>query len=373
MPYGSGSKLSRRLACVLVFCCAGCHGVSGKSTEHGLFSERHRGVSWVATPQRFEQDTFYTVLREHHVNWIVQTPFGWQQRHDTPKIGLATGDGVMWGEGDEGLVVTATWARKHDIKTLLKPHIWITRGGGKWRSDIEMSSEADWDAWFADYSKFILHYARLAEENDFPALCIGTELRKTLAQERRWHQLIRQIREVYRGQLTYAANWWKEFEEVPFWDELDFIGIQAYFPIADRSRPTVEAMKRNWEPHLKRIRSVQSRHGKPVVFTEIGYRNTPDNAVEPWVWPKRPEFEKISEDNYRPIPDPDVDIDLEAQAASFQAMFEVFWNQPWFQGAYVWKWHPARLNVPPDKVLFESFSPQGGPAMDVIRQWYAQP
>ncbi len=236
-----------------------------------------------------------------------------------------------------------------------------------------MTSEADWDAWFADYTKFILHYARLAEESDFPALCIGTELRKTLAQERRWHQLIRQIREVYRGQLTYAANWWKEFEEVPFWDELDFIGIQAYFPIADRSRPTVEVMKRNWEPHLKRIRSVQSRHGKPVVFTEIGYRNTPDNAVEPWVWPKRPKFEKVSEDNYRPIHDPDVDIDLEAQAASFQAMFEVFWNQPWFQGMYVWKWHPARRNVPLDKVLFESFSPQGGPAMDVIRQWYAKP
>ena len=58
MPYGSESKLSRHLACLLVFCCAGCGGVSGKSTEHGLFSERHRGVSWVATPQRFEQDTF---------------------------------------------------------------------------------------------------------------------------------------------------------------------------------------------------------------------------------------------------------------------------------------------------------------------------
>jgi len=358
MPYGSGSKLSRLFACLLVFCCTGCSGVSGRSAKHDLFSERHRGVSWVATPQRFEKDTFYTILREHHVNWIVQTPFGWQEGHNTPRIRLATGQGVMWGEQDEGLVVTAAWARKHEIKTLLKPHIWITHGGGKWRSDIEMTREADWDAWFADYARFILHYARLAEENDFPALCIGTELRKTLAQERRWHQLIRQIREVYRGQLTYAANWWKEFEEVPFWDELDFIGIQAYFPIADQSRPTVEAMKRNWEPHLKRIRSLQGRHDKPVVFTEIGYRNTPDNAVEPWVWPKR---------------HPDVRIDLKAQAASFQAMFEVFWNQPWFQGVYVWKWHPARLNVPRDKEPFESFSPQGGPAMDVIREWYAKP
>ena len=35
----------------------------------------------------------------------------------------------------------------------------------------------------------------------------------------------------------------------------------------------------------------------------------------------------------------------------------VFWNEPWFRGAYVWKWHPARLNAPVDKLLFESFSP----------------
>lgn len=358
---------------LVILFCASFAGACNTPADKALFSERHRGVSWVASPQRFEDDVFYTVLREQHVNWIVQTPFGWQKEHDSPAIKLASGKGVMWGESDEGLVVTARWARKHGIKTLLKPHIWVTRGNGKWRSDIEMASEGDWDAWFTDYSRFILHYARLAEEHDFPALCIGTELRKTLPREQRWRRLIQQIRSVYKGQLTYAANWWKEYEEVLFWDELDFIGIQGYFPIADQPHSTVAEMKRRWEPHVNRIRVVQERFDKPVVFTEIGYRNTPDNAVEPWIWPKRPQFEKISENDYRPIPDPDVQIDLEAQAASYQAMFEVFWNQPWFQGAYVWKWHPARRNVAAEQVLFERFSPQGGPAMDVISRWYAEP
>jgi hypothetical protein len=47
--------------------------------------------------------------------------------------------------------------------------------------------------------------------------------------------------------LTYAANWDK-YDQVSFWDELDFIGIQAYFPLTDQTNPSAEEIKKGWNP-----------------------------------------------------------------------------------------------------------------------------
>jgi hypothetical protein len=47
------------------------------------------------------------------------------------------------------------------------------------------------------------------------------------------------------GKLTYAANWDK-YDQVSFWDELDFIEIQAYFPLTAQTSPTAEEIKKGW-------------------------------------------------------------------------------------------------------------------------------
>ena len=96
----------------------------------------------------------------------------------------------MWGERDAGLEITTRLARQLGIKTLLKPHIWMRPSStGKWRSDIEMGSEEDWQSWFKDYRKFILHYAKFAQKNGIEALCIGTELHQTVVKrEKEWRE-----------------------------------------------------------------------------------------------------------------------------------------------------------------------------------------
>jgi len=334
--------------------------------------ERQRGVSWVAGPQEVSDDSYYLVLKQHHVNWIVQTPFGWQPRYDEPGLTLRT-QGGWWGEMDEGLRVTTQKAREQGIKTLLKPHIWLHKreNGDKWRSDIAMKDEAAWREWFANYRTFILHYATLAEETGIEALCIGTELHQTAKRTEDWLVLIAEIRSLYKGELTYAANWYQEFEDIRFWDRLDYIGIQAYFPVAKKEKPSLEELISGWQPYLKSIESVQRRYGKPVVFTEVGYKNTPDNAIEPWIWPKR-EFEKLPGGKWRPIPNPDDRVDDRAQADSFEAVFRVFWDRPWFKGMYIWKWYP--MTAGPDRADRKTvdFTPQNGPAMETIAGWYAR-
>ncbi len=196
----------------------------------------------------------------------MQTPFGWQSAANSPEIRLTTGGRIYWGERDEGLGVTTLLARELSIKTLLKPHIWL-RGGG-WRGDIAMGSDADWQAWFAAYRVFILHYAKLAERLDIEALAIGTELHQTVVEKpQEWYRVIREIRQVYGGKLTYSANWYREFEEVPFWADLDYIGIQAYFPLSSESKPTLATLERGWQHHLRVIEAVHKKADRPVLFT----------------------------------------------------------------------------------------------------------
>ncbi len=337
------------LAWLLV--CVGPDPNQDKVTPDRPVTTRHCGMSWKASGRI----TALAIqpLVEDHVNWIVQTPFGWQRGLDSPEIRLVTSGHVLWGETDEGLAVTTNLARKRGIRTLLKPHVWIGRA---WRAEIRMPDEAAWDQWFASYRRFILHYARLAEKLDIEALCIGTELRSTVNERPgAWRALIAEIRQVYGGQLTYAANWFAEFEEVPFWDELDYIGIQAYFPLSDGTDPTTEELKAGWQAHLDSIERVAKRFGKPVLFTELGYRSVAGTAATPWEWPSHGET---------------TEIDLELQARCYEAFFETFWNKPWFAGAYFWKWHPSHFRAGGENN--RGFTPQNKPAERVMAAWYGR-
>ncbi|MBG8555892.1 glycoside hydrolase family 113 [Hymenobacter guriensis] len=319
---------------------------------------RLRGVSWVAGDSVSSLDL--EPLVRARVTWIAQTPFGWQAGAAVPEIRLQTGKGSRhyWGESDAGIVQTAKRARQRGISTLLKPHLWLRGGSGSWPGDVNMTSAADWQQWFASYSSFILHYARLAEEHQLEALCIGTELQHaSVGHEQEWRTLIRQIRGVYHGQLTYAANWSGEFEQVPFWDALDFIGIQAYFPLSKTERPEKAALLRAWQEPLRRIKAIQRRFKKPVAFTEIGYKTTPDAAIEPWAWPDRMAVLTT--------------VDEATQTACYAAMFETFWPQRWFRGLFVWKWYPG---LTPDRATRRhlDFTPQHKPAEQVMTDWFGR-
>lgn len=355
------------MTCLLVL---GCYAI-GKSLQSSSpaaspeniaplsSSQKQKGVSWVAGPNPITRENLKP-LTASHVNWIVQTPFGWQTDYDTPNLTLKT-TGSYWGETDKGLEITTQYAQEVGIKTLLKPHIWLTQvREGKWRTDIAMQSEADWQTWFEQYRIFMIHYAKFAETNEIPVLCIGTELQKTAVErEADWRSLITEIRQVYHGQLTYAANWFEAFEQIQFWDALDFIGIQAYFPLSQELSPTIEQLNAGWQSHFDKILAVQQRYQKPVIFTEIGYRSTEDAAIEPWQWPNSSEINPEHPANI---------AGLETQARCYEAFFQTFWHQDWFAGAYWWKWFPEI--EPQSQQVGKGFTPQNKPAEKILGSRY---
>jgi hypothetical protein len=335
-------------------------------------SDKHRGVCWVGGPYEISESEVQEIASKG-VNWISQTPFGWQRAYDQPYISdnreaKTRGFDPWWGESDAGLIKTTSLAKAHGIKTILKPHIWLSDQSGKWRGEISMSTNEDWQTWFQEYEDFILHYAQLAEAHQMDMFCIGTELHQTaMLREEDWRQLIAKIRLIYSGPLTYAANFSGEYQDIQFWDALDYIGVQGYFPLTDREEPSLEELQEGWKKPMKQLGAFSEKYKKPILFTEIGYKSTKDAGISPWTWPQRLSKEERA-----------LHYSEETQALLYEAMMQEVMKAPFMAGIHLWKWFPnyqKRLETMKNRQSSTSFydidfTPQGKKAETVMTKWF---
>ncbi len=283
------------------------------------------------------------------VEWVSLTPFAWYRRLDDPSLELI-GDRGRGAERDETIRKAAQDAHRARLRVLLKPHLW---GHAGWAGDLEMKSERDWEAFHANYRRVAMHYAALASVISADAYCIGVELRRsTLSHPSFWRALIEEIRTSYPGPLVYGANWEGEFAEIEFWDALDWIGVQAYFPIADSPGADPERLRRGASRAADRIGAVAARFRRPVVLTEIGFRSVIDAGLRPW---DDSESERVRAD------------DDGTQARCFEAVFGAFWGRSWFRGLYLWKWESGGLSPSGD------YHFQDRPAERVVAEWFRKP
>jgi hypothetical protein len=322
---------------------------SGGGPREGRWRGQALGVCWEGSPRPIDAHEVEALV-PLSVNAVSQTPFGFMRDPRKPELGFELeleGRG-WWGEHAEGVRFLARAARERGIATLLKPHLWLH---GSWPGEIEMTSEADWATWFANYREFLLAWARFAAEEELEGLCLGTELDKTALRADEWRALIVEVRAIYPGLLTYAANW-DRFETIPFWEELDAIGVNAYFPLSVSARPTSAEMGSAWKPIAARLEALAERTGRPIVFTEIGYHPVEGACREPWVW--NPEGAARAP---------------EVQAAAYEAVARTFFDEPWFGGIFWWKWHAsgAREGRRGERA---TFSPQGLPAEEVLARTF---
>ncbi len=107
--------------------------------------------------------------------------------------------------------------------------------------------------------------------------------------EGHWRYLIQAVRKLYHGKLTYAANF-DQYHQVTFWDELDYIGINAYFQLRDLleelDEPALyQRLVEGWKGVLSGLITFRRDHrleGKPFLFTEIGYTYRANSTLRPW-------------------------------------------------------------------------------------------
>jgi hypothetical protein len=293
----------------------------------------HKGVSFTAEGgASYENPASIEMLRQlpaYGVDAIALIPYGFVPR-DGKTIRKAPKRGNL--ESEDGIEILAAEAHKLGMKVMLKPHVWRLQG-----KPAMAREEAQ--AWLREYKPYIEHYARFAERIHADTLCIGTELRALTQQEAEWRDIITAVRALYRGPITYAANHGEEFETIRFWDAVDVIGIDNYYPLED----DYGAMKLT-----SVIEKVQQKFAKPVLFTEAGFGAHKDSHKEPW-----------EDETQKPL-------DLTEQARGYEALMNAVKDKPWFRGVYWWKVGTNGYGGPDNN----SMTPWRKPAMDVVKRFY---
>lgn len=238
------------------------------------------------------------------------------------------------------------------LKVMLKPHVDPrhqpdSRTG---RFSINFGSdEAAWAEWFASYTRFITHYAALAEETGADYFSIGCELEGTVQRADEWRAIIHQIRAIYGGPLTYAALTYFEPVQVSWWDELDAIGIDAYYALTLTKSPTTAQMSLGWTPNVAYLSVMAATWNKPIIITEVGYMSVDGTNILPGDWSLQGA------------------VDLQEQADAYQALFNSLQGQPWWHGVFWWA-----VNTDPNQggAQDHGYSFHNKPAETVLRRYF---
>ncbi|HUT34863.1 MAG TPA: PEP-CTERM sorting domain-containing protein [Planctomycetota bacterium] len=242
----------------------------------------------------------------------------------------------------------------HDrgIKVLLKPIVDVAAGG--WRGDIPGD-----DAWFGvvpgdGYKAFIDRWTTWAALPGVgvDAFCIGCEYKLAQWNEAQWRSTIALARTNFpSGWLTYAANW-DDYQTIGWWDDLDYIGIDAYFPLTGVDDPTLDQLVTAWNGRANAIEawlfSLPPEDPDDVLFTEIGYRSV--NGANRWPY----DSSIVGTE------------DQQEQADCYAATFTATIDCSWLDGYYWWNWntYPSGDSDP------TAYTPQNKLAEAVLGAYY---
>lgn len=261
-------------------------------------------------------------------------------------------------------------------------------------------------SWFDNYTAFASDYARLSAKYRLPYMIIGDGLSDVTTdgpattakadptaidrgvpgesfptcsgrRDCEWRHVIHALRVPvyanyakhaqqqggnYGGKLIYAASWRgspqgatsPEFENITWWDAVDMIGVDAYFPLSQQNADlSISQLQSAWNgqtpcgtPDLnvcpgnivQRLGAVSGKYGHPLVFTAAGYGSTPGANSAP---PIPPNANTANRDD-------------EEQLVDMQALLETFAGQPWWAGAF---WNGDQPISPRDSQSGWSTSP----------------
>ncbi|MEO0650695.1 MAG: hypothetical protein AAFZ65_08455 [Planctomycetota bacterium] len=301
---------------------------AGSASEDGLAQVRGMTVSCQTWGIEWGTHAFVTELEELAeigVNWVAIHPYA----------SIRADGEVRWRPLDptappQWLERPIREAHARGFGILIKPHLAYWGSPFEWRGSIDFPEPADRDRFWSTYSEWIVQLAATCREAD--AFAIGTELALLEGDVDQWRGLAGRVRERTDGLLTYAANW-DTFERVAFWDALDCVGIQGYFPLAQGEEldaaaarlPNRERLVAAWDPHFQAMYRVHQRTGKPVVFTEVGFTQSSMAAVEPWSAHRE-----------------QTELALETQRRCLEAtLLAIEASEEWFRGAFLWKCFPG--------------------------------
>ncbi len=232
------------------------------------------------------------------------------------------------------------------LKVVLMPKILLTHPDGKWRGKIQPPS---WDAWFAQYRKFIRRFAALAEAGGVEMFIVGSELVSTEKHTDHWKALIGETRKVFSGLLAYSANW-DHYTGIQFWQDLDVIGLTTYHKLSDTPGPSLDELRQAWKPIRDKILAWRKTVDRPIIFTEVGWCSQEGCSVEAWNYYLKAEATPAGH---------------EEQRRNYQAFIDTWADEPDVLGLLWWEWDTTAGG--PHSF---GYTPRGKPAEEVLRKLF---
>ena len=317
--------------------------MSGQRRSVDLRTEQFCGMTWGWTGVRGTWSpeavtSSMSAMTELGVTWVAIAFAAQQERAQSTEIRFEDEPTVT----DDEVRRAIREAKSLGLKVCLKPVVDVA--DGTWRAfvsffDEEVPGEPSWAQWFASLTRFVRHYARLAEEEGVEMLCVGCEMVSADRREAEWRSLVDAVRGVYSGLVTYNCDKYQE-HRVSWWDAVDVISSSGYYPIG------------GWEEQLDRIEAVVEREQKPFLFMELGCPSRAGSPARPNDWALRG------------------DVSLEAQQDWYRDVFAACATREWVQGFMLWDW-PAQLHAAEEAAADGGYCVYGKPAARVVQQEYA--
>ncbi|WMN12815.1 hypothetical protein QYS49_34730 [Marivirga salinae] len=312
------------------------------SEDENKKTSRIKGFNLVAPPEPFAMHSLKNV-KEIGAGWVAIIPYAFCNAK-TAEI-VFDHPRQWWGEKPEGVKESINMAKSLGLKVMLKPHLWV--GGQGWAGDLDFESDSLWQVFEQQYLDYVNTYASIADSLNVELYCIGTEIKQSTTKRNEfWINLISKTRKSYDGKITYAANW-DEYSQIKFWNELDYIGIDAYFPLSEEKSPKKVDLMNAWQQPKKEMKILSEQFQKQILFTEYGYESIDYNTMGHW---------KLSKDS--------LDVNFENQKIAFEALFESFNSEVWWKGGFIWKWHLNKKEL--NRRTIKAYTPQNKPALKII-------
>ena len=264
-----------------------------------------------------------------------------------------------WSSNRAAVLRLIAQAHARGLRVLLVPHLWIDLPG--WRGEIgekdsagarRVFSDDEWTRWFRSYTRFVTEWARVAEEGRAEMFSVGVELKSSSSTRGEWFAVVDAVRGVYRGPLTYSSNW-DEVPNVIFWDRLDVVSLQAFYPLAEHEGATLDELRVGARRRADDLERWAAREGRSVLFAEFGYKAVVDTTLRPWEWPDGMTHVRVSAHD---------------QADGYRALLEAFVGRPWFVGGYVWRYYANPWDSSQEDAW--GFSPRDREGEAVLRALY---
>jgi|GEM_PF-485850 len=319
--------MSRLLALILLF--------STGLTQTVGPDELCKGMTLIRTSAQHPYDSptaessLTRLIKQTASNWLAIQPVWYQS--DTGAAEITPQPNIS--PADQEIIFLINQAHRLGLKVFLKPVIKCLSGVSLLKYDSPNPR------WFTAYRRFILHYARIAAQTNCELFAIGTALDRTADDHQEnleWQKTINLVRQQFKKsarppKLVYAADW-RTYQKILFWDRLDYIGINAYFPLTTEQPPlpppefqpgSVDYLAWYWkQKHLPEIENFLARFNpaKPLLFTEIGYPAQPHCYLAP--------------DSFVPA----ITYDPTTQRNCYLAAYHALAGRPWFAGLFWFNW-----------------------------------